>query len=80
MHYILKLKCPEVMLIIAIIIDLIFTVFKIYCSKVLSKGSWSDYNNITNTKIWQHFFLIIKFHIGVPLTITTFLLVSLSSS
>ena len=50
MHYTLKLECPKIMLIIAII-GLFFTFFPNMSVKFFCKGSWSAYNNITYMKI-----------------------------
>ena len=55
MHYILKSESPEIMLIIASI-GLFLTVFSNILVKFFCKGSWSAYNNITYTGIWQKLF------------------------
>ena len=79
MHYVLKWKCQGVMQIITIIC-LFFTVFPNNLVNFFCKGLWSAYNNIIYTNICQKFVLIVKFHISVRLTITTFLLELLLSS
>ena len=53
--YIWKQESPEITLIIAII-GLFLTVFSIILVKFFCKVSWSAYNNITYTEIWQKLF------------------------
>ena len=77
MHYILKLECPVIIQIIAII-GLFWTVFFQNFSKVFWKGSWLAYINIKYTTIWKKCSdhkVLYKF----PLTVTTFFLVSILS-
>ena len=77
MHYILKLECPVVIQIIAII-GLFWTVFFQNFSKVFWKGSWLAYINIKYTTIRKkcsdH-----KVLYKCPLTVTNFFLVSILS-
>ena len=55
MHYILKLECSEVMVIIARI-GPFFTVFPNILVNLLCKGSWLAYNKITYTKRLEKLF------------------------
>ena len=76
MNYILKLECSEVMQIIENIC-LFLTVYSQYFSKVFLERSMvglQEYNIYQNL---SKIVLIIKFHISVLLTTTTFLLESL---
>ena len=55
MHYVMKLECPEVMLIIAIkglFLTVVLQVLYMYVSIFFRKSPWSAYNNITCTKMF----------------------------